>query len=70
MNSTIIFTSKGEGFDDLVFSLATLPPLCIFYGDPLSQIRLRNLIGLCLNYSVKCGALPYILQKIRYTIVI
>ena len=39
MNSTNLFTSKGDDFDNLVLSLASFPPVSIIFRDPLSQIR-------------------------------
>jgi hypothetical protein len=45
MNSINIFTSKGDDFDNLVFILASFPPVCIIiYYDPLSQIRASEMI--------------------------
>jgi len=39
INSTNIFTSKGDGFDNLGYILASFPPACIKFSDPLSHIR-------------------------------
>ena len=44
MNSINIFTSKDDDFDNLVFILASFPPVCIIYCDPLSQIRASEMI--------------------------
>jgi hypothetical protein len=44
INSTNIFTSKGDDFDNLVLSLASFPQLYIIFCDPLSQIRASEMI--------------------------
>jgi len=46
INSTNIFTSKGDDFDNLVLSLASFPPVFIIVGDPLSQIGASEMIFL------------------------
>ena len=43
INSTNIFTSKGDDFDNLVI-LASFPPVFILVGDPLSQIGASEMI--------------------------
>ena len=44
INSTNISTSRGDDFDNLVLSLASFPPVCIIFCDPLSQIRASEMI--------------------------
>jgi hypothetical protein len=44
MNSINIFTSRVDDFDYLVEILASFPPACIVYCDPLSQIRASEMI--------------------------
>jgi hypothetical protein len=46
INSTNIFTSKGDDFDNLILSLASFPAVCIIFGDPLSQIGASKMIFL------------------------
>ncbi|HXQ32835.1 MAG TPA: hypothetical protein VN843_02315, partial [Anaerolineales bacterium] len=41
-----IFISRVDDFDYLVVSLASFPPMCIIFCDPLSQIRVSELIFL------------------------
>jgi hypothetical protein len=44
INSTNIFTSKGDDFDNFVLSLSSFPPVCLIFSDPLSQIRASAMI--------------------------
>jgi hypothetical protein len=44
INTTNIFTSKGDDFDNHFFSLAPFPPVSIIFGDPPSQIRASEMI--------------------------
>jgi hypothetical protein len=44
INSTNIVTSKGDDYDNLCLSLASFPPACIKFSDPLSQIRASEMI--------------------------
>jgi hypothetical protein len=48
INSTYIFISKGDDFDNLILSIASFPPACIKFSDPLSQIRASEMI-----YSIR-----------------
>ena len=44
ITSTNIFTLRSDDFNNLGLSIASLPPPCIKFSDPLSQIEASVMI--------------------------